>query len=138
MKIEGSGSASGSASISQRHGPADRIRIRIHTKMSWIRNTAQGDGDVYSRAAGDAQECARAHSGSGGAHPGRAGGGGVAQGQRAGEGRDGSPAPLLVRSQAGGKGLWKLFGAYRNPDPGFLLNLDPGSGFRFFLMNRIY
>jgi hypothetical protein len=35
MKIEGSGSESGS--ISQRHGL--RIRIRIHTKMSWIRNT---------------------------------------------------------------------------------------------------
>jgi hypothetical protein len=28
---------SGSGSISQRHKP--RIRIRIHTKMSWIRNT---------------------------------------------------------------------------------------------------
>jgi hypothetical protein len=36
MKIEGSGSASGS--ISQR-GVDPRIRIRIHTKMSWIRNT---------------------------------------------------------------------------------------------------
>jgi hypothetical protein len=52
MKIEGSGSASGSGSISQRHGSADpdpdplvrgmdpRIRIWIHTKMSWIRKTA--------------------------------------------------------------------------------------------------
>jgi hypothetical protein len=31
----------GSGSISQRHGSAPRaqIRIRIHTKMSWIRNT---------------------------------------------------------------------------------------------------
>jgi hypothetical protein len=47
MKI--AGSASGSGSISQRHGSADplvrgmdrriHIRIWIHTKMSWIRNT---------------------------------------------------------------------------------------------------
>jgi hypothetical protein len=29
----------GSGSNSQRHGSADPIRIRIHTKMSWIRNT---------------------------------------------------------------------------------------------------
>ncbi len=74
MKIEGSASGSGSGSISQRYGSADPDPHQ----MSWIRNTAQGDGDVYSRAAGDAQECTRAHSGSGGAHPGRAGGGGVA------------------------------------------------------------
>jgi hypothetical protein len=34
---------SGSGSISQRYGSADlriQIRIRIHPKMSWIRNTA--------------------------------------------------------------------------------------------------
>ncbi len=37
MKIEGSGSESGY--ISQRHGLRIRIRIRMHTKMSWIRNT---------------------------------------------------------------------------------------------------
>ena len=43
-KIAGSGSRiseSGSGSISQRHGSVDP-RIRIHTKMSWIRNTDQG------------------------------------------------------------------------------------------------
>jgi hypothetical protein len=48
MKIEGSGYASGSesesGSISQRLAP--RIRIRIHTKMLWIRNTA--DNDLFS------------------------------------------------------------------------------------------
>jgi hypothetical protein len=38
-KIAGSGSESGSGSISQKHG-SPRIRIRIHPKMSWIRNTA--------------------------------------------------------------------------------------------------
>ncbi len=34
---------SGSGSFSQRHGSVDpdRIRIRIPTKMSWIRNTAK-------------------------------------------------------------------------------------------------
>jgi hypothetical protein len=47
MKIEGSGSASGS--ISQR-GMDPRIRIRIHTKMSWIRNTGSGDGIIYSES----------------------------------------------------------------------------------------
>jgi hypothetical protein len=40
-KIAGSGSESGT--ISQRHGSADPDPIRIHTKMSWIRNTALGD-----------------------------------------------------------------------------------------------
>ncbi len=43
---------SGSGSISQRHGP--RIRIRIHPKMSWIRNTGQmywsGSGSFYHQA----------------------------------------------------------------------------------------
>ncbi len=38
MKISGSWSASGS--VSQRHGSADLDPIRIHSKMSWIRNTA--------------------------------------------------------------------------------------------------
>jgi hypothetical protein len=41
MKTAGSGSTYGSGSISQRHGSAN---IRIHTKMSWIRNT-----DLYMR-----------------------------------------------------------------------------------------
>jgi len=33
------GSASASGSVSQRYGSDNRIRIRIRTKMSWIRNT---------------------------------------------------------------------------------------------------
>ncbi len=37
MKIEGSGSASGSGLV---RGMDPRIWIRIHTKISWIRNTA--------------------------------------------------------------------------------------------------
>jgi hypothetical protein len=40
MEIEGSGSASESGSIRQGMDPLVRIRIRIHAKMSWIRNTA--------------------------------------------------------------------------------------------------
>jgi hypothetical protein len=44
MKIAGSGSGS----LSQRHGSADpRIMIRIHTKMSWIRNTGSTVCKLY-------------------------------------------------------------------------------------------
>ncbi len=39
-KVAGSGSAFGSGSTGQSIDPRIQIRIRIHTKMSWIRNTA--------------------------------------------------------------------------------------------------
>jgi hypothetical protein len=42
IKIEGSGSASGSGSIMD-------PRIRIHTKMSWICNTADESDDEAMR-----------------------------------------------------------------------------------------
>jgi hypothetical protein len=45
MKIEGSGFASESGSDTGMD-----LRIRIHTKMSWIRNTAIPDLDINSVA----------------------------------------------------------------------------------------
>jgi hypothetical protein len=39
MKIEGSGSASGSDPDPLVRDMDPRIQIRIHTKMAWIRNT---------------------------------------------------------------------------------------------------
>jgi hypothetical protein len=56
-KIAGSGSESGSVSIIQRHGSADPDslfsgmdpRIRIDTKISWIRSTAYRCQYLYSK-----------------------------------------------------------------------------------------
>jgi hypothetical protein len=40
MKIAGSGTESGSGPLVKCMDPRKQIRIRNHTKMSWIRNTA--------------------------------------------------------------------------------------------------